>query len=39
VTPEEMEQVRPQLVGFAAEMLGGFARSVQRAKGELYVRG
>ena len=39
VTPEEMEQVRPRLAGFAAEMFGGFARSDQRAKGELYVRG
>jgi SRSO17 transposase len=34
-----MEQVRPRLVEFAAEMLGGLARSDQRAKGELYVRG
>lgn len=37
--PEEMAQVRPRLVEFAAEMLGGLARSDQRAKGELYVRG
>ena len=34
-----MEQVRPQLETFAAEMLGGLARSDQRAKGELYLRG
>jgi SRSO17 transposase len=34
-----MEQVRPRLVEFAAGMLGGLARSDQRAKGELYVRG
>jgi SRSO17 transposase len=34
-----MDQVRPRLVGFAAEMLGGLARSDQRAKGELYLRG
>lgn len=34
-----MEQVRPRLVRFAAEMLGGLSRSDQRAKGELYVRG
>ena len=34
-----MEQVRPRLVAFAGEMLGGLARSDQRAKGELYVRG
>jgi SRSO17 transposase len=39
VTPEEMEQVRPRLEAFAAEMLGGLARSDQRAKGELYLRG
>ena len=34
-----MAQVRPRLESFAAEMLGGLARSDQRAKGELYVRG
>jgi SRSO17 transposase len=34
-----MNQVRPRLVGFAAEMLGGLARSDQRAKGEMYLRG
>ena len=31
--------MRPRLVEFAAEMLGGLARSDQRAKGELYLRG
>lgn len=39
MSPEEMDQVRPRLVGFAAEMLGGLPRSDQRAKGELYLRG
>ena len=39
MTPEEMDQVRPRLVTFAAEMLGGLARADQRAKGELYLRG
>lgn len=39
MTPEEMNQVRPRLVAFAAEMLGGLTRSDQRAKGELYLRG
>ena len=34
-----MEQVRPRLVAFTAEMLGGLARSDQRVKGELYLRG
>ena len=34
-----MKQVRPRLEAFAAEMLGGLARSDQRAKGELYLRG
>jgi SRSO17 transposase len=34
-----MAQVRPRLEAFAAEMLGGLARSDQRAKGELDVRG
>jgi SRSO17 transposase len=37
--PQEMTQLRPRLVGFAAEMLGGLARRDQRAAGELYVRG
>lgn len=39
VTPEQVEQIRPRLVEFAGQMLGGLARSDQRAKGELYVRG
>jgi SRSO17 transposase len=34
-----MEQVRPRLEAFAADMLGRLARSDQRAKGELYLRG
>jgi SRSO17 transposase len=34
-----MEQVRPRIEAFAAEMLGGFARADQRAKGSLYLRG
>jgi SRSO17 transposase len=34
-----MDQVRPRLESFAARMLGGLARSDQRAKGELYLRG
>ena len=34
-----MDQVRPRLEAFAAEMLGGLPRSDQRAKGELYLRG
>jgi SRSO17 transposase len=34
-----MEEVRPRLEAFAAEMLGSLARRDQRAKGELYVRG
>jgi SRSO17 transposase len=34
-----MDQVRPRLVAFAVGMLGGLARSDQRAKGELYLRG
>jgi SRSO17 transposase len=34
-----MDQVRPRLEAFAAEMLSGLARSDQRAKGELYLRG
>src|SRR6059058_4310741 len=39
MTPEEIDQVRPRLVAFAAEMLGGLPRSDQRAKGQLYLRG
>ena len=34
-----MDQVRPRLEAFAGQMLGGLARSDQRAKGELYLRG
>jgi SRSO17 transposase len=34
-----MWQIRPRLEAFAAQMLGGFARADQRAKGELYLRG
>jgi SRSO17 transposase len=34
-----MEQVRPRLEAFAAQMLGGLGRADQRAKGEFYVRG
>jgi SRSO17 transposase len=39
MTPQQMQQVRPRLEAFAAEMLGGLARADQRATGELYVRG
>jgi SRSO17 transposase len=39
MTPQEMAEVRPRLLDFAAEMLGGLARKDQRAAGELYVRG
>jgi SRSO17 transposase len=39
MTPEEMDQVRPRLVAFAADMLGELPRADQRAKGELYLRG
>jgi SRSO17 transposase len=39
MTPQEIAEVRPRLVAFAAEMLGGLARRDQRAAGELYVRG
>src|SRR5512142_3547873 len=39
MTPQEIAEVRPRLVAFAAEMLGGLARKDQRAAGELYVRG
>jgi SRSO17 transposase len=39
MTPQEIEQVRPRLVAFAGEMLGGLARKDQRAAGGLYVRG
>jgi SRSO17 transposase len=37
--PEEIAEVRPRLLDFAAEMLGGLPRKDQRAAGELYVRG
>jgi SRSO17 transposase len=39
MTPEEIGEVRPRLLDFAAEMLGGLSRKDQRAAGELYVRG
>jgi SRSO17 transposase len=39
MTPQEIAGVRPQLVAFAAEVLGGLTRKDQRAAGELYVRG
>ena len=39
MTHEEIAEVRPRLAAFAEEMLGGLARSDQRAAGELYVRG
>jgi SRSO17 transposase len=39
MTPDEIAEVRPRLLGFAAEMLGGLPRKDQRAAGELYVRG
>src|SRR5512142_471534 len=39
MTPKEIAEVRPRLLDFAAEMLGGLPRKDQRAKGELYVRG
>ncbi len=39
MTPEEIAEVRPRLAEFTAGMLGGLARSDQRAAGELYVRG
>jgi len=39
MTLEEIAEVRPRLVDFAAEMPGGLARKDQRAAGELYVRG
>ncbi|GDY33939.1 hypothetical protein GTS_55720 [Gandjariella thermophila] len=34
-----MDQIRPLIEEFAGQMLGGFARRDQRAKGELYLRG
>jgi SRSO17 transposase len=39
MTPEEIAEIGPRLVAFAARMLGGLARKDQRAAGELYVRG
>jgi SRSO17 transposase len=39
MTPGEIAEVRPRLLEFTAGMLGGLARSDQRAAGELYVRG
>ena len=39
MTPQEIAAVRPRLLGFAAEMLGGLPRKDQRVAGELYVRG
>src|SRR5436305_2799248 len=37
--PQEITEVRPRRLDFAAEMLGGLVRKDQRAAGELYVRG
>ena len=40
MTPDEIEQVRPQLLEFAKRMLAGaLPRKDQRVKGELYLRG
>lgn len=39
MTLEEIAEVRPRLLDFTAEMLGGLARKDQWAAGELYVRG
>jgi SRSO17 transposase len=39
MTPDQVAEVRPRLLEFMAGMLGGLARSDQRAAGELYVRG
>jgi SRSO17 transposase len=39
MTPEQIAEVRLRLAEFTAGMLGGLARSDQRAAGELYVRG
>jgi SRSO17 transposase len=39
MTPQEIAEVRPRLLDFAAEMLGGLPRKDQRTAGELYVRG
>src|SRR5260370_26604837 len=37
--PQEIAEVRPRLLDFTAEMLGGLPRKDQRAAGALYVRG
>jgi len=39
MTPEQIAEVWPRLLEFTGGMLGGLARSDQRAAGELYVRG
>jgi SRSO17 transposase len=39
MTPQEIGEVRPRLLDFTAEMLGGLPRKDQRAAGELYARG
>jgi len=39
MTPQEIAEVRPRLLDFTAEMLGGLPRKDQRAAGELYVQG
>src|SRR6266496_6161553 len=39
MTPQEIAEVRPRLLDFTAEMLGGLPRKDQRVAGELYVRG
>jgi SRSO17 transposase len=37
MTPQEIAEVRPRLLDFTAEMLGGLPRKDQWAAGELYV--
>jgi SRSO17 transposase len=39
MTLDEIAEVRPRLLDFTAEMLGGLPRKDQRAAGELYVQG
>src|SRR5258708_4252681 len=39
MTPQELAEVRPRLLDFAAELLGGPPRKGQRAAGQVYVRG
>ena len=39
MNPEQIAEAGPRLLEFTAGMLGGLARSDQRAAGELYVRG